>query len=258
MADFPNPPIPTSVDLRGFPYMPLDVVRLRDSEIAVKTKGDEFRCAVLLWCAAWHQLPAASLPDDDCVLADLAGFGRVVKEWRKVRAGALRGFVKCSDGRLYHAVVVEKAIEAWRAQLTQRWKSECSRLKKAAQRKKIKDPDLPEFDLWITSECPEFLPFMSRGTQQEVPEDKLPMSQGQPHNVPKETLSKRSEGNGRDSPSTSTLPEKESASTAVDNPEPPGINPTSKQEASTSTFRTASDAAERVLAQYRGRKAAAA
>lgn len=33
--------------------------RLRDSDIATKAKGDEFRCAVLLWCAAWHQVPAA-------------------------------------------------------------------------------------------------------------------------------------------------------------------------------------------------------
>ena len=26
---------------------------------------------MLLWCASWHQVPAASLPDDDIVLARL-------------------------------------------------------------------------------------------------------------------------------------------------------------------------------------------
>lgn len=95
--------------------MPLDVVRLRDSGIAVHASGDGFRAAVLLWCASWHQLPAGSLPDDDAILAQLAGYGRVVKEWKKVRNEAMRGWFKCSDGRLYHPVVVEKAIEAWQS-----------------------------------------------------------------------------------------------------------------------------------------------
>src|SRR4051812_37662310 len=100
--------------------MPLDVMRLRDSETVSKTEGEEFRAAVLLWATCWHQLPASSLPDDDVELAKFAGFGRVVKEWKKVRTGALRGFVKCSDGRFYHRVVAENAIESWGAHLKQR------------------------------------------------------------------------------------------------------------------------------------------
>lgn len=99
-------------DLRDFSYMPLDVVRLRDSEGAVISSGDEFRAAVLLWCASWHQVPAASLPNDDRLLANLAGFGRDMKRWKAVREGALRGFIECSDGRLYHPVIAEKANEA--------------------------------------------------------------------------------------------------------------------------------------------------
>lgn len=108
-----EPLTPPDCDLRDFAFMPLDVVRLRDSDIAALTSGDEFRCAVLLWCASWHQVPAASLPDDDVILAKLAGFGRVVREWQKLREGALRGWIKCSDGRLYHPVVAEKAHDAW-------------------------------------------------------------------------------------------------------------------------------------------------
>ncbi|WP_229765819.1 DUF1376 domain-containing protein [Stenotrophomonas maltophilia] len=93
--------------------MPLDVSRLRDSELAIMATGDEFRAAVLLWCAAWNQLPAASLPDNDQALAAYAGFGRDVRGWQSVKGGAMRGFVLCSDGRWYHPVVAEKAIEAW-------------------------------------------------------------------------------------------------------------------------------------------------
>jgi hypothetical protein len=92
--------------------MPLDVTRLRDSDLAVIASGDAFRAAVLLWCASWHQLPAGSLPKDERLLANLAGYGRDLEGWSRVRDDALHGFVECSDGRLYHSVVAEKALEA--------------------------------------------------------------------------------------------------------------------------------------------------
>ena len=105
----PAPPVPPSLDLRGFQFMPLDVLRLRDSNIAALASGNEFRAAVLLWCAAWHQMPASSLPNDDRILARLSGAGDA---WADVKAMALHGFKECRDGRLYHAVIAEKAIEA--------------------------------------------------------------------------------------------------------------------------------------------------
>ncbi|MDT3454660.1 hypothetical protein ROV80_05305 [Stenotrophomonas pavanii] len=108
-----DPLVSPDVDLRGMPFMPLDVARLRDSELAIMATGDEFRAAVLLWCAAWNQLPAASLPDSDQALAAYAGFGRDVRGWLGVKSGAMRGFVLCSDGRWYHPVVADKALEAW-------------------------------------------------------------------------------------------------------------------------------------------------
>lgn len=115
-----EPLTPPDLDLRDFPYMPLDVVRLRDSDLAVVASGDEFRTAVILWCASWHQVPAASLPTDDRLLASLAGFGRDLKGWKAVREAALRGFITCSDGRLYHPVIAEKAIEAGTKRRNQR------------------------------------------------------------------------------------------------------------------------------------------
>ena len=109
----PAPLVAAEVDLRGLPFMPLEVNRLRDSDLAIEASGDEFRAAVLLWCASWNQVPAGSLPNAEQSLAAYAGYGRDVKSWRKVRDGALRGFVECADGRLYHPVVAEKAAEAW-------------------------------------------------------------------------------------------------------------------------------------------------
>ncbi|MDH1865711.1 YdaU family protein [Pseudomonas chengduensis] len=133
-SDLPAPLVPADVDLRGLPFMPLDVNRLRDSDLAIEASGDEFRAAVLLWCASWNQVPAGSLPDAEQALAAYAGFGRDLKSWKKVRAGALRGFVKCSDGRLYHPVVAEKAIDAWAQRVEHRAAKESENKRKEKER----------------------------------------------------------------------------------------------------------------------------
>jgi hypothetical protein len=186
----PAPLTPVDCELRDFKFMPLDVVRLRDSDLATKVSGEEFRCAVLLWCASWHQVPAASLPDDDETLAAFAGFGRVVKEWLKVRKGALRGWVKCTDGRLYHPVVAEKANESWLAKLRQRLKTECGRIKKHNERHHTKVP-YPEFEDWMAAGCPVGQPLPVAG-------DSQPMSSGQDDSVAGEKHSKgQGEGYGQ-------------------------------------------------------------
>lgn len=106
------------------PFMPLDTARLLDSDLFALSTGDEFKAALSLWCKAWQQVPASSLPADERVLAHLAGVG---SKWAKLREVAMRGFVKCADGRFYHPVIAEKALEAWnhrqaqRARAAKRW-----------------------------------------------------------------------------------------------------------------------------------------
>ena len=120
MSDLPEPLVPPDCDVRGFGFMPLDVVRLLDSDLFALTTGDEFKAAVALWCKSWLQVPASSVPDDDRVLAHLSGSGL---RWKKVKAMALRGWVKAADGRLYHPVVASKALEAWNRKQSQREKA---------------------------------------------------------------------------------------------------------------------------------------
>lgn len=110
MTDLPAPLVAADVDLRDFAFMPLDVGRLLTSETWLLGSGDECKAAMALWCVSWHQVPAASLPTNDKMLAHLSGAG---PRWRKVKDHALRGWVLCEDGRLYHPVVAEKAVEAW-------------------------------------------------------------------------------------------------------------------------------------------------
>jgi hypothetical protein len=105
-----EPLTPPDCDLRDFVYMPVDAARLLDSDFYALSTAEEFKAALTLWFKCWSQVPAASLPNDDRVLAHLSGAGA---KWKKVKDMALRGFVLCSDGRLYHTVVAEKANDAW-------------------------------------------------------------------------------------------------------------------------------------------------
>lgn len=104
-----DPLVPADCDLRGMPFMPLEVGRLLDSDLFALSTGDEFKAAVALWCKSWTQLPAGSLPKDERVLAHLAS----AKNWKKVREMAMRGWILCSDGRYYHPVIASNVLEAW-------------------------------------------------------------------------------------------------------------------------------------------------
>ncbi|HIH2617896.1 TPA: DUF1376 domain-containing protein [Burkholderia cenocepacia] len=114
MNDLPNPLTPADCNLRDFPFMPLEVKRMLTSETWILGTGDERAAAITLWLESWHQIPAASLPADDRMLGHLSQS----KNWKRVKEHALRGWVKCADGRLYHPVVAEKVLEAWVSKLT--------------------------------------------------------------------------------------------------------------------------------------------
>lgn len=117
---FPAPLTPADADLQDFPFMPLHVARLRDSDLAAEGHPEGCWYAVLLWSAAWHQLPAGSLPSNEAVLARLCGLGRDLKTFRKHRGDALRGWIECADGRLYHPVVAEQVNASWAEKLAYR------------------------------------------------------------------------------------------------------------------------------------------
>ncbi|HEY1127956.1 MAG TPA: DUF1376 domain-containing protein [Roseateles sp.] len=200
---------PANCDLQDFPFMPLDVARLRDSELASNETPEACWAAVLLWAASWHQIPAASMPNDDKWIAKTAGYalrGKIDRAWSGVRAGAMRGFVECSDGRLYHPVVAEKAREAWQAKLRQRWSTECGRIKKHNERHEGANVPKPNFEEWIAGGCvtgnPLFVPGDTGGT-------------GGGH--PGETPSKRQgEGQGQGQGQPSSAPDGAADPSAVD------------------------------------------
>jgi cytochrome P450 len=89
----------------------LNVERLMASELVALSSDEVVAAALFLWCRAWKQKPAASLPDDERVMA---AFARMpLGRFRKIRPEATRGFVLCSDGRWYHKVLAQEAVKSF-------------------------------------------------------------------------------------------------------------------------------------------------
>lgn len=101
---------PADCNLRDFPFQPVEVHRLLSSDTWVLGTGDQRAAAITLWLASWHQVPAGSIPKADPLLARLS---HANAKWGRVKEHALRGWIEATDGRLYHPVVAEKALEAW-------------------------------------------------------------------------------------------------------------------------------------------------
>lgn len=114
--------VPGGLDLTDFDWMPFDFQRLFNSDTWALSSDAEKVAAITLWGKSWYQRPAGSLPSDDRILAS-AQFTGAGPKWKKLKEMALRGWVLCDDGRYYHAVVCEKALEAWLEKLAQRLSS---------------------------------------------------------------------------------------------------------------------------------------
>jgi len=233
----PKPPIQNNIDLRSFEFMPLDVVRFRDSDFTALVEAEAFRSGFLLMCASWHQVPAGSLPNDDRILSNLAGFGRVVKEWEKFKDEALRGWVLCDDNRYYHPVVCEKALESWNSKQEYNYKKFSERLRKANQ-KLIEHEQIaiPSFDVWTRSGMPDTwnknskAPALENINTHNEPKNKIlgnantvPREfQSHSSGIPLENILKGTEHNGqgqvRDIVNTHTIPPEENSAAEAWNP----------------------------------------
>lgn len=197
-TDKPAPLVPAEVDLRDFATMPLAVQLLRDSRFAAEVSPDAFRAGVLLWCAAWHQVPAGTLPDNDAELAKLAGYGFVVKEWRKVKAQAMTKFVLCSDGRWHHEELAERAVVAWRSRLDHFYERAKERLRKANKARSEEKPPRPAlpaltFEEWNERRKAAGTPMEKAEAFTGVPQDEDRNSGGKQTGIPPENALKGTE-----------------------------------------------------------------
>lgn len=150
-CELPAPIVDAEISLIGLPFMMVHVLRLKKSKawLACKKKPALAYYLMNLWMAAWYEEPAASIEDDEDALADAAGC--TDKQWREMKEILLRGWVKCSDGRLYHPFLCELAEEAWHGRRSEEKKKAKEREKKRAQRIQLspgQNPPVPEMSLW--------------------------------------------------------------------------------------------------------------
>jgi hypothetical protein len=125
--ELPDPLTPADCDLRGMGWMPMHGDRMFDSDTWIRASSDSARIWMLrIWWKSWKCVPAGSLPNDERFLATTCGIVDI-RVWRRNRGQVLRGFVLCSDGRLYHPVVCEEARVSWDKRIK-------AKTKKAAQR----------------------------------------------------------------------------------------------------------------------------
>jgi len=133
IEDLPAPLVPGDVCLRGMPFLPLYGDRMFKSTTWIGASNDAKVAAIrLYWHSFVHETPAASLPDNDQLLAEHAGFGSAIRSWKRVKAQAMNGWIKCNDSRWYHPVVAEFALDAWAGRVRNREKVRKFRDKRAA------------------------------------------------------------------------------------------------------------------------------
>lgn len=87
-------------------------------------RRDAIGTAVMLWTESYKEDPAGTLPDDDVLLARLAGYGRDVAAWQEIRPLALYGWspvlIESAEhaepvaGRLGHLRIAEIAARSAR------------------------------------------------------------------------------------------------------------------------------------------------
>jgi hypothetical protein len=170
-SGLPAPLIPREADMTGMNFMPVNVQAVMNLPQVTRSPSEACAAGLVLLLASWYQRPAGSLPTDDAELAYLAGFGRAVGEFRRVKEAALTGWVLCADGRLYHPLVAEAVLPAWQGRLEHWWRTECARIKKHNQRHGTA-LTCPSFNDWLSLGCPKGHRLPSAG-------DKVPCPQGE-------------------------------------------------------------------------------
>jgi hypothetical protein len=180
MSTKKQPLTPPDCDLRDFGDMPIEVGRLRDSSLVSDETPEVCWAAFLLWAASWHQVPAASIPANDRWQAKAAGYvsrGQIDPHWDEIRAAVLRKWVPCSDGRLYHPVMAEKANEAWSKRLHYFFERAKERLRFYNRSNKEKHSDAKEikpitFEQWNQRRSSDGTPLESTEAWPETPPEK--------------------------------------------------------------------------------------
>lgn len=140
MTDLPQAPDGCE-DLRVLPRVLIDPCVLRGPAFAGLSDAG-FRAQVMLWAAAWHEVPAGSLPDCAASLCAAAGLGRDMGAWAQVSGEVLAHWVLCDDGRLW-LMAMREAVEFAASRLTTARRQDSERQRALRIRRLMREAGVP-------------------------------------------------------------------------------------------------------------------
>lgn len=123
----PKPFVKPDVNLQKYSWMKLDIIRLQNSNSwhQCSTMPYAAYACINLWMAAWHQVPAGSIPVDEAWIKKRADVSDEV--WKSIRRTVLGNFTRCSDDRLYHRVLCDMINEVWASKIKNAAKTQPAR-----------------------------------------------------------------------------------------------------------------------------------
>ncbi len=140
-----EPLVAAHINLAKFPWAPARIGFFDSHRLLLVEDAEPFRALIVLIAKSWKEQPAGTLPDDNRKLAALAGFGRDVGAWDKVREEVLADWVLASDGRWHHAEVATWVLQAWESKQKAEAFSEQQRLRaQAGAAKRRMNPSVVE------------------------------------------------------------------------------------------------------------------
>lgn len=173
-----DPPVPADMTFADFKSMPFEGERAFKSDSWINASPEGKVAMLRLWWGAFRQEPSGSLPDNDRVLAEIAGYGVAIEAWRQIRAEAMRGFRKATDGRLYHMFLCEMLLELWEDKRKKVADRAADRQRKQRLRAKGLD-DAATGNAASRGATPGNAASPSGGRPADNPPDKTPLSAGQ-------------------------------------------------------------------------------
>ena len=123
-------PCPADTRAKGWRFE-LGMERARQSDTWAIAAPDARPWLLMLWATAWEQTPCGSLPDDDELIA--ARIGMPAKLFAKHRAILLRKWWLADDGRLYHAVLVQRVLEMMKTRRSESDRKAAARAREASR-----------------------------------------------------------------------------------------------------------------------------
>ena len=103
----PEPPYPADTRSRGWKFE-LDLERIVDSDTWQVAPPDLRPWLLMLWAMSWRCTPTGALPGDDYLIA--ARIGMPLTMFQTYRETLLRGWIRHSDGKLYHETITERVV----------------------------------------------------------------------------------------------------------------------------------------------------